>query len=130
MRAAGPSPGATASASHRGIAPRPDVDGENAKRLRFDYQFVDPPPVSVADAPRAPDDRPMLLRVHAFEYAFAQFKVEARLTASDHLWTNGQIERMNRTIKDVTLHRRDHDTRTSATRIVRCSCTRTITRRD
>lgn len=29
--------------------------------------------------------------------------IEHRLTKPKHLWTNGQVERMNRTIKDATV---------------------------
>jgi transposase InsO family protein len=34
--------------------------------------------------------------------------IEHRLTKVSHPWTNGQVERMNRTIKDATL-KRYHD---------------------
>jgi transposase InsO family protein len=42
---------------------------------------------------------------HAFEYACAQNDIEHRLTKPYHPWTNGQVERMNRTIKDATVRR-------------------------
>jgi transposase InsO family protein len=32
------------------------------------------------------------------------------LTAIKHPWTNGQVERMNRTIKQATVHRYHYDT--------------------
>lgn len=38
--------------------------------------------------------------------------IEHRLTKPNHPWTNGQVERMNRTIKDATVkrfHYDDHD---------------------
>jgi transposase InsO family protein len=38
--------------------------------------------------------------------------IEHRLTKPNHPWTNGQVERMNRTIKDATVrrfHDDDHD---------------------
>ena len=38
--------------------------------------------------------------------------IEHRLTKPNHLWTNGQVERMNRTIKDATVkrfHYENHD---------------------
>lgn len=31
--------------------------------------------------------------------------MEHRLTKPNHLWTNGQVERMNRTLKEVTVNR-------------------------
>jgi transposase InsO family protein len=42
---------------------------------------------------------------HAFEYACADLDIEHRLTKPRHPWTNGQVERMNRTIKDATVKR-------------------------
>lgn len=46
-----------------------------------------------------------LYRVHAFEYACAQNEIEHRLTKPKHPWTNGQVERMNRTLKEATVKR-------------------------
>lgn len=43
-----------------------------------------------------------LFRAHAFEYACALLDVDHRLTRSAHPWTNGQVERMNRTLKEAT----------------------------
>ena len=42
---------------------------------------------------------------HAFEYACATNDIEHRTTKARHPWTNGQVERMNRTIKDATVKR-------------------------
>jgi transposase InsO family protein len=42
---------------------------------------------------------------HAFEFACAELDIEHRLTKPRHPWTNGQVERMNRTIKDATVKR-------------------------
>ena len=49
---------------------------------------------------------------HAFEFACAELDIEHRLTKPRHPWTNGQVERMNRTIKDATVkrfHYESHD---------------------
>ena len=35
--------------------------------------------------------------------------IEHRLTKPNHPWTNGQVERMNRTIKDATVRRYHYD---------------------
>jgi transposase InsO family protein len=35
--------------------------------------------------------------------------IEHRLTKPNHPWTNGQVERMNRTIKDATVKRFHYD---------------------
>jgi len=51
-------------------------------------------------------------RCHSFELACADLDIEHRLTKPRHPWTNGQVERMNRTIKDATVkrfHYDDHD---------------------
>ena len=44
-------------------------------------------------------------RCHSFELVCAQLDIEHRLTKPRHPWTNGQVERMNRTIKDATVKR-------------------------
>lgn len=50
-----------------------------------------------------------LFRAHSFELACAQHDIEHRLTKPKHPWTNGQVERMNRTIKDATVKRYHYD---------------------
>ena len=42
---------------------------------------------------------------HAFEFACAELDIEHRLTKPRHPWTNGQVKRMNRTIKEATVKR-------------------------
>jgi transposase InsO family protein len=42
---------------------------------------------------------------HSFELACAQNDIDHRLTKPNHPWTNGQVERMNRTIKEATVRR-------------------------
>jgi transposase InsO family protein len=51
-----------------------------------------------------------LFRAHAFEYACAQLDIDHRLTKPAHPWTNGQVERMNRTIKEATVRRFHYET--------------------
>ncbi|TIQ41196.1 MAG: transposase family protein, partial [Mesorhizobium sp.] len=49
---------------------------------------------------------------HVFDDVCADHGIEHRLTKISHPWTNGQVERMNRTIKDATVkrfHYDDHD---------------------
>ena len=46
---------------------------------------------------------------HALEYIFGRVcrenGIDHRLTRIKHPWTNGQVERMNRTIKEATVKR-------------------------
>jgi transposase InsO family protein len=42
-------------------------------------------------------------RAHAFEYACARHGIDHRLTKPNHPWTNGQVKRMNRTLKEATV---------------------------
>jgi transposase InsO family protein len=48
-------------------------------------------------------------RAHAFELACARAGIDHRLTKPNHPWTNGQVERMNRTIKEATVRRYYYD---------------------
>ncbi len=50
-----------------------------------------------------------LFRAHAFELACARNDIGHRLTKPNHPWTNGQVERMNRTIKQATVRRYYYD---------------------
>jgi len=43
--------------------------------------------------------------VHMFDRVCREYNIEHRLTKPNHPWTNGQVERMNRTIKDATVKR-------------------------
>lgn len=43
--------------------------------------------------------------MHLFDRLCRQHGIEHRLTKPNHPWTNGQVERMNRTIKDATVKR-------------------------
>jgi hypothetical protein len=50
-----------------------------------------------------------LFRAHAFELACAKADIDHRTTKSKHPGTNGQVERMNHTIKDATVKRYHYD---------------------
>ena len=45
------------------------------------------------------------LRMHLFDRVCAANNIEHRNTKPNHPWTNGQVERMNRTIKEATVKR-------------------------
>ncbi|MDB5379745.1 MAG: transposase [Rubritepida sp.] len=48
-------------------------------------------------------------RAHAFELACARADIDHRTTKPKHPWTNGQVERMNRTLKEATVQRYHYD---------------------
>jgi transposase InsO family protein len=66
---------------------------------------ADEDPEAAIDAIWAARGEPRLHRVHAFDHACERHGVEHRLTKPYHPWTNGQAERMNRTLKDATVRR-------------------------
>jgi hypothetical protein len=49
-------------------------------------------------------------RVHRFAQICRANDIEHRLTKPNHPWTNGQVERMNRTIKKATVNRYHYET--------------------
>lgn len=57
---------------------------------------------------RLPETDGEIVRAHSFALACARDGIDHRLTKPYHPWTNGQIERMNRTLKEATGHRH-HD---------------------
>src|SRR5690606_22513125 len=44
-------------------------------------------------------------RVHMFDRVCREHGIEHRFTKPNHPWTNGQVEHMNRTLKDATVRR-------------------------
>jgi transposase-like protein len=54
---------------------------------------------------RAAIERKELFRAVGFEFVCAQNDIDHRLTKPNHPWTNGQVERMNRTLKEATVRR-------------------------
>ena len=51
-----------------------------------------------------------IFRAHAFELACARAGIDHRTTKPRHPWTNGQVERMNRTLKEATVRRFHYET--------------------
>ena len=68
--------------------------------------------VQFADMPKNRNGPTAQFRGHPFDRACRRHGIEHRLTRPKHPWTNGQVERMNRTIKEATVkryHYDDHD---------------------
>ena len=55
--------------------------------------------------PFTPQAHQFLPGGHSFDRICRKYGVEHRLTKPAHPWTNGQVERMNRTIKEATVKR-------------------------
>ena len=49
-------------------------------------------------------------RAHMFDMLCDTNSIEHRLTKPNHPWTNGQVERMNRTLKEATVQRYHYGT--------------------
>jgi transposase InsO family protein len=65
--------------------------------------------IQVADLPHNRQGPTARYRVHRFDQIFREHGIEHRLTKPNHPWTNGQVERMNRTIKEATVKRYHYD---------------------
>ncbi len=59
--------------------------------------------------PRYADGPTARYLTHMFDLRCAEHAIEHRFIRINHPWTNGQVERMNRTIKDATLKRFHYD---------------------
>src|SRR5271167_3975242 len=55
--------------------------------------------------PRYPDGPTRRYVTHMFDMRCRENGIEHRLTKPKHPWTNGQVERMNRTLKEATVRR-------------------------
>jgi transposase InsO family protein len=55
--------------------------------------------------PRYADGPTARFVTHMFEMRCREHGIEHRFTKINHPWTNGQVERMNRTIKEATVQR-------------------------
>ena len=64
--------------------------------------------------------------LHIFDRVCVEKVIEHRLTLPAHPWKNGQVERMNKTIKDATVHA-NHPLNLKDT--CRCSLTPIISRK-
>jgi transposase InsO family protein len=60
-------------------------------------------------APRYADGPTARYVTHMFDMRCREHGIEHRFTKINHPWTNGQVERMNRTIKEATVQRYHYD---------------------
>ena len=81
-------------------APRARRSSQQLRRC-YGTQFRYPP--RYADGPTA------TYMTHMFAMGCEENGIEHRFTKFNHPWTNGQVERMNRTIKDATVKRYYYD---------------------
>jgi len=65
--------------------------------------------IQFADLPRNRKGPTARFRGHPFDRVCRLHGIDHRLTQPRHPWTNGQVERMNRTIKEATVHRFHYD---------------------
>lgn len=61
--------------------------------------------IQFADRPQNRNGPTAMFRGHPFDRVCWQHGIEHRLTQINHPWTNGQVERMNRTLKEATVRR-------------------------
>jgi transposase-like protein len=54
-------------------------------------------------------ERHVYASAHIFDRVCLEHEIDHRLTKIKHPWTNGQVERMNRTIKEATVQRYHYD---------------------
>lgn len=61
--------------------------------------------VQFSDMPSRRSGPTARYRLHMFDRICRENGIDHRLTRPNHPWTNGQVERMNRTLKDATVRR-------------------------
>jgi hypothetical protein len=128
-------PHLTRSSLHRclqrhGISRLPDVEGDKPPRLEesanihtaaaFLKALIEAVPYKIhtlltdngiqfCDLPSRRNGPTARLRMHMFDRVCRDNSIEHRLTKPNHPWTNGQVEQMNRTIKEATVKRYHYD---------------------
>lgn len=68
--------------------------------------------IQFADLPRNRGSWTARYRIHRFDQICRENGIEHRLTKPSHPWTNGQVERKNRTLKEATVKRYHYGTHT------------------
>jgi hypothetical protein len=65
--------------------------------------------IQFCDLPKNRSGPPARWQTHMFDLLCRAHGIEHRLTKPNHPWTNGQVERMNRTLKEATVRRYHYD---------------------
>jgi len=65
--------------------------------------------IQFCDLPKNRTGPTAQFRTHMFDMTCQENGIEHRLTKPNHPWTNGQVERMNRTLKEATVKRYYYD---------------------
>ena len=111
-------PHLTRSALHRclqrhGISRLPDIEGDKPKRQRFKRYPIGFFHIDIAEVQTAEGKLYLFVGIdRTSKFAVTQLVDEHRFTKPNHPRTNGQVERMNRTIKEATVkrfHYENHD---------------------
>lgn len=98
---------------HHGATTRVAMDFLNALAKAVPYRIhtvLTDNGIQFADLPKNRSKPTATWRGHPFDRTCRQLGIEHRLTKPNHPWTNGQVERMNRTIKEATVQRYHYDT--------------------
>ena len=66
--------------------------------------------IQFTDLPRNRTGPTARYSVHLFDRVCNEHGIEHRLTKPNHPWTNGQVERMNRTLKEATVKKYHYET--------------------
>ena len=133
-------PTLTRSSLHRclqrhGISRLPEVEGDKPAKAKFKHYPIGYFHVDIAEVQTAEGKLYLFVAIdrtskfayaelhenraqdrlafeHIFDRVCREHRIDHRLTKVKHPWTNGQVERMNRTIKEATVkrfHYDDHD---------------------
>ena len=65
--------------------------------------------IQFAELPKNRRGPTALYRINRFDQICQAHDIAHRLTKPNHPWTNGQVERMNRTLKEATVKRYHYD---------------------
>lgn len=109
-------PQLTRSSLHRclkrhDISRLPDVDSDRPRRKKFKLYPIGYFHIDIAEVRTQQGKLYLLVAIdRTSKFAFVEADIDHRLTKPKHPWTNGQVERMNRTLKEATVKRFNYET--------------------